>query len=125
MAETSQSVIQNEDGWHMACSIHDIAEFSGVGIRLHDHQLALFRTQSEFFALDNHDPFSDANVLSRGIVGDMAGEWVVASPMYKQHFSLVTGQCIENKDTYVRSWPVSIRGDKIYINMSMLGETVF
>ena len=46
-------------------------------------------------AIGNHDPASDANVLSRGIVGDIGGELVVASPMYKQHFSLLTGRCLE------------------------------
>ncbi len=37
-----------------------------------------------------------ANVLSRGIVGDLNGELVVALPVYKQHFSLLTGRCIED-----------------------------
>ena len=35
-------------------------------------------------------------MLSRGIVGDLKGELVVASPLYKQHFSLITGRCIED-----------------------------
>ena len=35
-------------------------------------------------------------MLSRGIVGDLKGELVVASPVYKQHFSLRTGRCIED-----------------------------
>ena len=52
--------------------------------------------------MGNLDPFSRANVLSRGIVGDLKGELVVASPVYKQHFSLRTGQCVEDPD--VRVW---------------------
>ncbi len=119
MTTISPAAIQHEDNWQIVCSLQDITPFSGVGIFLSGYQIALFRTQNECFAFDNHDPFSHANVLSRGIVGDMAGEWVVASPMYKQHFSLVTGQCIEYKDTCVRSWPVSIKDEQIYINMSM------
>ena len=46
--------------------------------------------------MGNRDPFSGANVLSRGIVGDLKGELVVASPVYKQHFSLLTGRCVED-----------------------------
>ena len=42
----------------------------------------------QVYALDNFDPHSGANVLSRGIVGDLSGELVVASPVYKHHFSL-------------------------------------
>jgi nitrite reductase/ring-hydroxylating ferredoxin subunit len=34
----------------------------------------------------------------RGIIGDLQGERVIASPIYKQHFSLATGRCLEDKD---------------------------
>ena len=57
---------------------------------LDGQQVAMFRVGDAVHAIGNHDPASGANVLSRGIVGDVAGELVVASPMYKQHFSLVT-----------------------------------
>ena len=60
-------------------------------------QVAVFRLDDDsVYALGNHDPFSRANVLSRGIVGDLKGELVVASPVYKQHFSLLTGRCLED-----------------------------
>jgi nitrite reductase/ring-hydroxylating ferredoxin subunit len=48
--------------------------------------------------LSNKDPFSQANVMARGIIGDLQGERVIASPIYKQHFSLATGRCLEDKD---------------------------
>ncbi len=48
--------------------------------------------------MSNQDPFSQAFVMSRGIIGDLQGERVVASPIYKQHFSLATGRCLEDKD---------------------------
>jgi nitrite reductase (NADH) large subunit len=35
-----------------------------------------------------------AHVLSRGIVGELRGERVVASPLYKHHYSLATGRCL-------------------------------
>jgi NAD(P)H-dependent nitrite reductase small subunit len=58
--------------------------------------VAVFRIQEKIYAVGNHDPISGANVLSRGIVGDLKGELVVASPIYKQHFSLLTGRCVED-----------------------------
>jgi len=63
--------------------------------------VALFRVQEKVFAIGNRDPFSGANVLSRGIVGDLKGELVVASPVYKQHFSLLTGRCLEDENVAV------------------------
>ena len=35
-------------------------------------------------------------MLSRGLTGDLQGERVVASPIYKHHFALTSGRCIED-----------------------------
>lgn len=44
-------------------------------------------------AIDNVDPISGAAVPSQGIVGDREERPVVASPVYKQVFSLEDGRC--------------------------------
>ena len=73
-------------------------------------QVALFRLQGtgRIYAIANHDPFSAANVLSRGVTGDLKGQPVVASPIYKQHFNLQTGQCLEDPNVQVQTYPVRI-----------------
>ncbi|MBB3141895.1 nitrite reductase small subunit NirD [Halomonas organivorans] len=69
----------------------------------------------ELYAVDHHDPFSGANVIARGIVGDVQGEPVVASPLYKQHFRLTDGQCLEDETVRLRTWPLRLDGDKVEI----------
>jgi nitrite reductase (NADH) small subunit len=54
-------------------------------------------------------------VLSRGIVGDLKGEVVVASPVYKQHFNLASGQCLEDPAVSVSVFRVSLDGDVVCI----------
>ena len=76
------------------CRLDEIVAGSGVCALVGDDQVAVFRVGNQVFALGNRDPFSGANVLSRGIVGDLKGELVVASPVYKQHFGLATGRCV-------------------------------
>lgn len=72
-------------------------------------QVALFRmSDGSIYAIGNVDPFSGAAVLSRGIVGDRGGVPTVASPIYKQAFSLVTGQCLDDPDVRVPVYPVRI-----------------
>jgi nitrite reductase (NADH) small subunit len=72
-------------------------------------QVALFRmADGTLHAIGNVDPFSGAAVLSRGIVGDRGGVPTVASPVYKQVFSLVTGQCLDDPDVRVPVYPVRI-----------------
>jgi nitrite reductase (NADH) small subunit len=63
---------------------------------------------SDLYALDNYDPIGKANVLSRGLVGDLRGTLVVASPLYKQHFSLASGRCLEQEEVAVATYPVRV-----------------
>jgi len=78
------------------CELEKILPDAGVCALVGGEQVAIFRVEGSVYAVGNRDPFSDANVLSRGIVGDVKGELVVASPVYKQHFSLRTGRCLED-----------------------------
>jgi nitrite reductase (NADH) small subunit len=73
-------------------------------------QVALFRLHDDetVYAIGNIDPFSRAAVLSRGIVGDRGGEPVVASPVYKQAFSLRTGRCLDDPEVAVPVYPVRV-----------------
>src|SRR3569833_1435946 len=83
-------------GWSSICELEDLWPNTGVCALVNGRQIAVFRVGDALYALDNYDPASDANVLSRGIVGDIKGECVVASPLYKLHYSLVTGRCLED-----------------------------
>jgi nitrite reductase (NADH) small subunit len=77
-----------------ACSKKDLIANSGICVLFGDAQIAVFYLPAEnpsVYGISNWDPIGKANVLSRGIVGDLGGELVVASPLYKQHFSLISG----------------------------------
>jgi NAD(P)H-dependent nitrite reductase small subunit len=79
------------------CRLEDIVPNCGVNALVGGEQVAVFRLGDDsVLAVANHDPFSRASVLSRGIVGDLNGEVVVASPVYKQHFNLASGVCVED-----------------------------
>ncbi len=75
--------------------------------------------QKRVYALSNQDPFSKAFVMSRGIIGDLQGERVVASPIYKQHFSLATGRCLEDKDQKLLVFPSKIENGKVLISPTL------
>jgi len=99
------------------CSAADLIENSGVCALIGDTQVALFYlpdTEQKVFALANWDPLGKANVMSRGIVGNVGDELVVASPLYKQHFSLTTGQCIEEEAT-LATYDVALENDVVVL----------
>jgi len=86
--------------WQDVCSVSDLQENSGVCALVNYLQVAIFYLPDDsqgIYAINNYDPIGKANVLSRGIVGDINGEPVVSSPLYKQHFDLHTGVCLEDE----------------------------
>jgi NAD(P)H-dependent nitrite reductase large subunit/NAD(P)H-dependent nitrite reductase small subunit len=101
--------------WRFVCAFDDIMPETGVCALLDDKQIAVFRVGEVVYALDNHDPASNANVLSRGLIGDVGGEIVVASPVYKHHFSLITGRCLEDADMSVKAYPARIIDGQVWV----------
>ena len=71
--------------WLDVCVVDDLVPNAGICALVEQKQIAIFSMPKidGLFAIDNFDPFSGANVLSRGMVGDLGGEPMVASPMYK------------------------------------------
>jgi nitrite reductase (NADH) small subunit len=96
--------------WLTVCNVDDLASNAGICALVADSQVAIFYfpDSKEIYAIDNYDPFGRANVLFRGITGDIKGQTVVASPLLKQHFILETGQCVEDDQVQVGSYPVRI-----------------
>lgn len=110
---------------HTICRLHDIIPETGVCALIDGKQIAVFRTkQNDLFAIDNYDPFSQANVLSRGLIGGTtivndagADEEVlyVASPIYKQRFNLATGQCLDDDNISLGAYQVALRDDTVMV----------
>ena len=98
------------------CSLNDLIPELGVSALINGEQVAIFRLKDDrVYAIANFDPFSQANVISRGITGNLQGFDVVASPMYKQHFDLVTGQCLEDDAISLKTYAVRIEDDAVLI----------
>ena len=104
-----------KDTWNFICTLDDIIPYSGVAALIDGKQIAVFRVGDEVFALDNFDPESGANVLSRGLVGDLKGELVVASPIYKHHYSLTTGKCLEAPESSIQAYPAKIEDSRVWV----------
>jgi nitrite reductase (NADH) small subunit len=106
--------------WQDACSVDDLQPDSGVCALVEGQQVAIFYIPKDkaVYAINNHDPFGNANVLSRGIIGDINGQPVVASPLYKQHFNLQTGVCLEDETVRIPAYAVRIENGKVQVSIS-------
>jgi len=105
--------------WIDICSTSDLQADSGVCALVEKKQIAIFYMPKDnaIYAIDNYDPFGKVHVLSRGLVGDIKGEPMVSSPLYKQHFSLKTGQCFEDEAVKNDTYAIRIENDRVEISL--------
>jgi len=103
----------NIDTWTTACRYDSLIPGLGVGVLLADgKQAALFRLDDgSVRAVCNIDPFFQAAVLSRGIVGDRGGRLSVISPLKKQAFAFDDGSCLDDPSVSVTVYPTRISED--------------
>ncbi len=103
--------------WFDVCESVDLEPDRGVCARVGDRHVAVFRTSPDgaVYALSNHDPFSGASVLSRGLVGSKGDIPKVVSPVYKQAFDLRTGTCLDDPNVTVETFEVRESNGRIEI----------
>ena len=102
--------------WVPVCRVTQLPVDGGAAALVGGEQVAVFRTfGDEVFALGNTDPFTGANVISRGIVGTRGEVPVVASPMHKQAFDLRTGLCLDDAAYRVPAYAVRVVDDVIEV----------
>ncbi|MEO8899905.1 MAG: nitrite reductase small subunit NirD [Polyangiaceae bacterium] len=115
---TAHGATSAETEWQDVCAIDDVLPGTGAAALIDGEQIAVVRTRDGVLAaLSNFDPFSNAFVIARGIVGDRAGVPKIASPIYKQSFSLETGECLDDPKVRLAVFPVRIRAGRIQVSV--------
>ncbi|MDA7419136.1 nitrite reductase small subunit NirD [Xenophilus arseniciresistens] len=105
--------------WTAVCAAEDVVPHTGVCALVEGRHVAVFRLADDrFAAIDNIDPKSGASVLSRGLVGSLGERVVVASPLYKNHFDLATGECLEAPEHSVRVHAVRVEDGRVLVALN-------
>ncbi|NUZ06034.1 nitrite reductase small subunit NirD [Piscinibacter koreensis] len=101
------------------CELDDIVPDTGVAARIGGRHVAVFRIGADrLHAIDNVDPKTGASVLARGLVGNLGERLVVASPLYKHHFDLATGECLEHPELKVAVHHVRLAGRCVQVALT-------
>lgn len=105
--------------WQRVCTLDALVPDRGAAALVGHHQVALFRLSGtgNVHAVDHLDPFSQANVMARGLVGSRGGVATVASPMHKQAFDLETGQCLDDAEVALRVWSTRVSDGWVEIEL--------
>ncbi|MEX2113008.1 MAG: nitrite reductase large subunit NirB [Pirellulales bacterium] len=105
--------------WIRVGEIADFPADGGAAVKYGRVQIAVFNftSRGEWYACQNMCPHKKAFVLSRGIVGDAGGVPKVACPQHKKTFSLVSGESLQQEEYSVRTFPVRVEGDDVYLDL--------
>ena len=105
--------------WENICHINDINHNTGVCALHNGEQVAIFKVgkDEQLFALQNYDPIGQANILSRGLIGDVEGQLVVASPLYKQQFCLESGKCLDDDKVILQTYMVRQHAGQVQLKL--------
>jgi nitrite reductase (NADH) small subunit len=106
--------------WNAVCAATELLPDTGVCALVDGVHVAIFHigAAQQFFAIDNLDPKSQASVLSRGLVGSLGDRIVVASPLYKNHFDLRNGECLEAPEHSVRAHAVRVDRGRVHVALA-------
>ncbi|WGL16248.1 nitrite reductase small subunit NirD [Microbulbifer bruguierae] len=106
--------------WLQVCKRSDLVANSGVCALVGSRQIALFflpEQEPQLYAIDNWDPIAKAGVIGRGLIAEIDGAMTVASPLYKQHYRLTDGQCLEEAEITLATFPIAFDGDDVLIQV--------
>ncbi|MCL9782539.1 nitrite reductase small subunit NirD [Vibrio sp. S4M6] len=106
--------------WLTICTIEDLIPQTGICAKVAGEQVAIFycKRTEQLYALSNFDPVGKANVLSRGIMGSIEGSPYVASPLYKHHFHLEDGTCLEDPAVQIQTYGIRTLEGQVQIHTS-------
>lgn len=118
---TLLDLVITDTTWTTVCHIDDLGKERGSAALVNGRQVALFRLIDDtVHAIQQHDPYSGAYVMSRGLVGSRGDVSTVTSPMYKQVFDLRTGDCLDpigKQQIALRVHPVRIVGGLVQVEV--------
>jgi NAD(P)H-dependent nitrite reductase small subunit len=105
--------------WVAVGSVGDFPYDGGATVKYGKSQLAVFNfaSRGEWYASQNMCPHKKAFVLSRGIVGEAAGEPKVACPLHKKTFSLENGESLQGEEYRIRTFPVKVEAGQVYLEL--------
>jgi len=114
--------------WYPVTKLADLLPERPVAALVDGAQVVVVRLLDDrVFVVGQLDPFSGANVISRGIVGSVLrdGEEIptIHSPMYKQAFDLRTGLSLGEARAALGSWDVQVREGIVVVGPQVVAAT--
>ena len=105
--------------WVKACAVKDIPLFEGRRTRIKGFYVGVFHTEEGFYAIGDICPHS-GGPLSDGIIAGTE----VSCPLHNRRVALKSGEVVNDDLSCVPAFPVEVRDGTVYVNVSMLEESL-
>jgi len=102
-----------EEGFQYLCKLDELTEDSGKRFIVNDIEIAVFKINSEVFALSNVCPHQQTKLIYDGFIED---EFVVC-PAHGWKFNLKTGKK-DSGSNGLQVYPVELIDDKVFIKVA-------
>lgn len=107
---------QTTSQWQAVCALEDLTEDCGVCALVNGEQVAIFRLRNgNVYAIGNHDPIGGANVLSRGLIAEIDGRYTVSSPLYRHHYCLTSGTCLQDESVTLPTYQAKVEAGQLFV----------
>jgi nitrite reductase/ring-hydroxylating ferredoxin subunit len=104
-------------GWTRAGRTADVSSSGRLAVRLNGHTIALFAWNGRIYAVDNRCPHMGFP-LDRGSVA----EGILTCHWHHARFDLAGGGTFDQFADDVRAYPVEVRGEDVYVDLSPRGD---
>ncbi|MGK3648905.1 nitrite reductase small subunit NirD [Pseudarthrobacter enclensis] len=105
-------------GWHRVCRLEDLEPSWGEAALVAGRQVALFRTGAgEVFAVAHQDPATGSHVMARGILGSRGARPTISSPLHKEVYDLVTGECFSTPGLRIAAYGTRVRDGFVEVQL--------
>ncbi|MBR9727185.1 nitrite reductase small subunit NirD [Shewanella intestini] len=102
--------------WVKICEASVLPQGSGIAAWVNETAVAIFDLGNDgLYAVGNVDPATGVSVLARGLVCDIEGKLCVASPLYKHHYQLEDGVCIEDSNLSAMSFEIKKQHGQVLV----------
>jgi NAD(P)H-dependent nitrite reductase small subunit len=110
--------------WVRVAHVADVPRDGGVTYAHGTLRIAVFRfaARGEWWATQATCPHRKDDVLGRGLLGTQDGTPKVACPLHKKTFSLVSGEGLSDPRYCIRTYPVEVRGDAVWVKLPPAAE---
>jgi NAD(P)H-dependent nitrite reductase small subunit len=91
-------------------ALREIPRNYGKVVQAGGKLIALFKVQDAIYAIDNECPHRGGPIGEGSVKGKL-----VSCPWHLWAFDITSGQCLSNPYGHVRSYPVNIEGDDVWV----------